>query len=279
MIGNWTGIKLSPEMRPVLYECIINLLSTNEDMAVRLTASSTLKLAIDDFDFNAEQFKLYLDSAFNLLFALLKEVQECETKMHVLNVMSLVVERVGQTIRPHSDALLYYLPLLWQESDDHDMLRCAIVSTLVQLVKAFGSDSDQLNSFLLPIIKLGTDVTQGAIVYLQEDSLDLWLTVLENSVTMSSELMGLFDNMPNLLEYSSENLRMCLLISYVHLLLAPEMVMRAQGHRLIAVCDNLLGDMRPEGILLLTRLVETFIRALPDLGCQVVKPVLRKVFE
>lgn len=119
--------------------------------------------------------------------------------MHVLNVMTLMVERVGQIIRPHFDALVHYLPLLWQESEEHNMLRCAIVSTLVQIVKALGSVSAELNPFLLPVIQLGTDVNQSAIVYLLEDTLELWLTVLENSTTMTNELMQLFNNMPALL--------------------------------------------------------------------------------
>lgn len=110
-----------------------------------------------------------------------------------------MVERVGQIIRPHFDALVHYLPLLWQESEEHNMLRCAIVSTLVQIVKALGTVSKELNPFLIPIIQLGTDVNQGAIVYLLEDTLELWLTVLENSPAMTNELMQLFANMPPLL--------------------------------------------------------------------------------
>lgn len=81
LIGNWTGIKLSSDLRPALYECVTSLLESNEDMAVRLTASMSLRHAIDDFDFNSERFKPYLDRAFNLLFNLLKEAKECETKV------------------------------------------------------------------------------------------------------------------------------------------------------------------------------------------------------
>ena len=55
--------------------------------------------------------------------------------MHVLYVLSFIVERVGTAIRPHANSLVQYLPMLWEESDNHNMLRCAIVSTLVQLVK------------------------------------------------------------------------------------------------------------------------------------------------
>lgn len=50
-------------------------------MAVRLTASTALRHAIDDFEFVSDQFLPYLDITFNLLFNLLKEAQECETKV------------------------------------------------------------------------------------------------------------------------------------------------------------------------------------------------------
>lgn len=46
-----------------------------------------------------------------------------------------MVERVGSGIRPHVGALSSYLPALWQQSEEHNMLRCAIVSTLVHLEK------------------------------------------------------------------------------------------------------------------------------------------------
>lgn len=119
--------------------------------------------------------------------------------MHVLNVLSLIVERVGLSIRPHANSLISYLPLLWIESEEHNMLRCAIVSTLVQLVKALGSASVGLSDFLLSVIKLGTDRNQPAIVYLLEDCLELWLAVLENSTAMTDGLISLFDNMAGLM--------------------------------------------------------------------------------
>ncbi|KAJ8915196.1 hypothetical protein NQ315_015419 [Exocentrus adspersus] len=279
LIGRWTGIKLSCELRPALYECIINLLAPDEDMAVRLTAASTLRYAIDDFEFNCDQFKDYMFSAFNLLFGLLREAVECETKMQVLNVMTLLLERMGNTIQPHSESLIQYLPHLWQESEDHNMLRCAIVATLVQLVKALGGVKPELNPFLLPIIQLGTDTTQNAIVYLLEDSLDLWLAVLEYSTTMTNELMQLFNNMLPLLEYSTENFRGCLLISLAHLLLAPELVMRTHGAQIIQVCDGLMADLKNEGIVMLMKLVETFIRAVPLLGTETTMPILPRIFQ
>lgn len=82
LIGNWTGIKLCPELRPALYMTTLSLLHSDEDMAVRLTASTTLRHAVDDFEFNCEQFRPYLEPAFSLLFNLLKEAHECDTKVY-----------------------------------------------------------------------------------------------------------------------------------------------------------------------------------------------------
>lgn len=55
--------------------------------------------------------------------------------MHVLHVLSFIIERVGSGIKPHIGALSSYLPELWQQSEMHHLLRCAIVSTLIHLEK------------------------------------------------------------------------------------------------------------------------------------------------
>lgn len=278
LIGRWTGIKLSREYRPALYECIVGLLQPDEDIVVRLTAATALRFAVDDFEFNSEQFKHYMFAAFDLLFELLKKASECDTKMQVLNVMAVVLERMGGVLMPHSDALVQYLPHLWNESEGHYMLRGAIVATLVQLVRSMGGVPEELCPFLLPIIQLGTDTSQGAIIYLLEDALDLWTAVLEYSASMTNDLMQLFNNMPILLDYSTEILRTCLYISLAHLLLAPELVMRNQGTQLITTCATLMGDLNNEGIVMLMRLVETFTRTIPQLGSETVMPILPKIF-
>ena len=83
LIGKWTGVKFAQENRPVLYELCINLLSSEEDFVVRLSTALTLKSSIDEFEFDPDQFMTYLPSIFGLLFNLLKEAHECDTKMQV----------------------------------------------------------------------------------------------------------------------------------------------------------------------------------------------------
>ncbi|KAL8203828.1 UNVERIFIED_CONTAM: Importin-11 [Gekko kuhli] len=157
-------------------------------------------LPVDDFEFRTDQFLPYLESMFTLLFQLLQEVTECDTKMHVLHVLSCVIERVNVQIRPYVGCLVQYLPLLWKQSEEHNMLRCAILTTLIHLVQGLGADSKNLYPFLLPVIQLSTDVSQPPHVYLLEDGLELWLVTLENSPCLTPELLRIFQNMSALLD-------------------------------------------------------------------------------
>lgn len=44
-------------------------------------------------------------------------------------------ERAGGDINPYVGVVSSYLPILWQQSEGHNMMRCAILSTLIQLEK------------------------------------------------------------------------------------------------------------------------------------------------
>lgn len=56
-------------------------------------------------------------------------------QMNVLNVMSLLIELLGNQMKPFLGTLLQLLPALWDASHEHNLLRCAIISTLVHVVK------------------------------------------------------------------------------------------------------------------------------------------------
>jgi len=95
LIGQWLTVRLNPEYRPELYNILIGLLNPEQDMAVRLAATSTLRCAIDDFDFSSEHFIEYLEPMAFSLYKLLVSVRECDTKVlkclfYNLNFQTLV---------------------------------------------------------------------------------------------------------------------------------------------------------------------------------------------
>ncbi|XP_070542667.1 importin-11-like [Ptychodera flava] len=275
LIGQWVGVKLSTDLRPTVYEALLPLLADTEDTVVRITAAQTLKICVDDFEFKTVQFMPYLESSFELLFQLLQQVSECDTKMQALHVMSFVIERVERQIRPYVSSLIQYLPLLWEESADYNMLRCAILTTLIHLVMGLGSDSVSLYSFLLPVIKFSTDVTQPPHVYLLEDGIDLWLETLHHAPAITSELLQVFANMPALLELGSETSKTCFNIITSYLLLGPKEFLQLYSGTIVNACTSHLGnDVKPEGIVMALRVMENVLKVFPVEGSEMFKQLL-----
>lgn len=277
LIGQWISVKFKSELRPLLYEAILNLMQ-DPDLVVRIETATTLKLAVDDFEFRTEQFLPYLESIFSLLFQLLQQVTECDTKMHVLHVISCVIERVNVQIRPYVECLVQYLPLLWKQSDEHNMLRCAILTTLIHLVQGLGAESKNLYPFLLPVIQLSTDVTQPPHVYLLEDGLELWLVTLENSPSITPELLRIFQNMPALLAMSSENLRTCFQIVNAYIFLSSSEFLQNYAAALCQSFCELLKDITTEGQVQVLKVVEIAIKVNPALGTHMFQSLLPSVF-
>ncbi|XP_063114298.1 importin-11 isoform X1 [Cavia porcellus] len=278
LIGQWISVKFKSDLRPMLYEAICNLLQ-DQDLVVRIETATTLKLTVDDFEFRTDQFLPYLETMFTLLFQLLQQVTECDTKMHVLHVLSCVIERVNMQIRPYVGCLVQYLPLLWKQSEEHNMLRCAILTTLIHLVQGLGADSKNLYPFLLPVIQLSTDVSQPPHVYLLEDGLELWLVTLENSPCITPELLRVFQNMSPLLELSSENLRTCFKIINGYIFLSSTEFLQTYAVGLCQSFCELLKEITTEGQVQVLKVVENALKVNPVLGPQMFQPILPYVFK
>uniref|UniRef100_A0A8C3G460 Importin-11 n=1 Tax=Cyclopterus lumpus TaxID=8103 RepID=A0A8C3G460_CYCLU len=281
LIGQWISVKFKSDLRPLLYEVILSLMQ-DPDLVVRQLQTFVLILnsrsPVDDFEFRTEQFLPYLESIFGLLFQLLQQVTECDTKMQVLHVISCVIERVNIQIRPYVGCLVQYLPLLWKQSEEHNMLRCAILTTLIHLVQGLGSECKNLYSFLLPVIQLSTDVTLPPHVYLLEDGLELWLVTLENSPAITPELLRIFQNMSALLDLSSENLRTCFQIVNAYLYLSATDFLQNYAESLCRSFCNLLKDVTNEGQVQVLKVVEIALKVSPVLGAHIFQPLLPAVF-
>ncbi|XP_075695331.1 importin-11 isoform X1 [Rhinoderma darwinii] len=277
LIGQWVSVKFKADLRPSLYQAILNLLQ-DQDLVVRIETATTLKLAVDDFEFRTEQFLPYLESIFSLLFQLLQQVTECDSKMQVLHVLSCVIERVNLQIRPFVGCLVQYLPLLWKQSEEHNMLRCAILTTLIHLVKGLGGDSQSLYPFLLPVIQLSTDVSQPPHIYLLEDGLELWLVTLENCPSFTPELLRIFQNMSALLELSSENLRIGFKIINAYMVFVSSEFLQIYGAGLCQSFLEVLKDITMEGQVQVLKVVENVLMSNPDVGPQIFHALLPPVF-
>jgi hypothetical protein len=71
-------------------------------------------------------------------------------------------------------------------------------------LQGLGTSCASLYDFLVPVICVATDLSQPDSVYLLEDGLELWLTVLHNSVQMTPPLFQLASNIAPILGKKNE---------------------------------------------------------------------------
>ncbi|XP_047739577.1 importin-11 [Hyalella azteca] len=296
LVGQWTDVRFSAENRPLLYEACIHLLSTDSDFVVRYYTAMTLRTAIDDFDFDRKCFVPYLSSVVTLLFNLLKEAKECDVKMQILNVLSILIEVMGVEVREAAGPLVQFLPQLWHDSEHHNLLRCAILTTLTHLVSCMGRDSIAMHDFLLKVLHLSTDTTHASHVYLLEDGLQLWYCVLENTPSLPaavsgcvtgaesnnlpevhSNLLQLYANLLPVLDASTDYLQGCTQITTAYILLCPTHFLHRYGRELLQVLGGLASDLKAEGLVLVLRMLEAVVRTCSVDGVLLVTPLVAKI--
>lgn len=287
LIGQWCGVRASQCLRPAMYEALLApLASRDEDAAVKLAAAEALRSTIDDFNFDVEQFAPYAPHAIAALYELLVESEECDTKMHVLHVVSCVTERCGAGVARGGGAgsLTAYLPQLWHHAaaHQHNMLRAAALSALVHLLKALGDCTLTIRPWILSVVNESTRLSEPAHVYLLEDALELWLAVLETSTSADPATIQLAENLYPIIEQSTEHHRIVVYIMQAYSLLCPEEFLLGAGGRCLSLLDDMMADMRSDGVLSVLKMAEICLSVtLPErntfLGVKVVWPILIRV--
>lgn len=87
--------------RTLVYQIFQYLLGKDDklnDVVVRVTAGRQLKNIIDPFGFTPEEFMPFAQPLLNGIMSLIQEVELSETKMALLNTISVIVVRMQQHV-------------------------------------------------------------------------------------------------------------------------------------------------------------------------------------
>ncbi len=101
ILGQWLPVKTGLN-RPLVYQIFIHLLDQQDplnDRVVRITAGRQFKNVVDPFEFDAEQFMPYAPEILGRLMALIEEVELSDTKLALLNTVSVVVVRMEHHVK------------------------------------------------------------------------------------------------------------------------------------------------------------------------------------
>ena len=272
ILGQWISIRVSKQSRPLVYQIFQHLLRKDQplnDEVVRVTAGRQFKRIADDWEFSSEDFLPYAAEILTRLMELVEEVELGETKMALLNTISVIVERLEHHITPFASRIVSLLPPLWEQSGDEHLMKQAILTILTRLIGAMKADSRDFHPLVLPIIKGAVEPNSDTQLYLLDDALDLWATIIAQTLPESPnpDLLGLSQYLLHILTLGSEAFRKALEITESYILLSPTTILSDSFRpQLLGVLSSLLGELKPDASGSVTKVVELLIRAADGLG-------------
>lgn len=275
VLGAWVA-EIPQEARPGCYNALISLLSS-DDMCLQLTALSTFKTLIDDWNFYEDQFLEFCWPVLRCLFSMAHTASEFDTQLQVFSLISLIVERLAEKIQPYAGAILETLPDVWQHGESQTMLRMQVVIVLQKLVVSLDTHSPSAYGIILPILHYATSPDHHEATALLEDGMLLWRTVLKYSRSLPPELLRMFPNLVKVLELGFEHLQVGVQILESYLLVEGSSFFDVYGQQACALFVGIFGEVKEKGMLLTIPVLDTYLCCLPIEGPRVLEPALQKL--
>ncbi|KAL8949896.1 MAG: hypothetical protein Q9222_004034 [Ikaeria aurantiellina] len=263
VLGQWLSVKDGMD-RPLIYQIFQHLLDKDQplnDLIVRITAGKQLKNVILPFDFSFEAFRPYASNILRKLLHLIDEVVMTETKLALLSTLSMLIQSAEEEIEPFADLILSFLPSVWEQADTEYLTKQSVLGILTTLTSAIKNNSDQYHSMIIPLIGSSVDVESDTRVYLIDDAMDLWATLLQR--TRPSSVPSVLPLVPHLfpiLQVDSDLLRKALEIMETYIYLAPLQFLSSTDLFLGRFTTLLKSGSKREAAGLVLTMIELLIR-------------------
>ncbi|KAK2466318.1 hypothetical protein APHAL10511_001960 [Amanita phalloides] len=209
LIGKWVSESCyTPKDRKV-WEILVHLLQdhgSGTDTVVRLTAAVAVRECVDTIDFDPHVLEPFLPTIVSELVSLMGEADTMESKRRIDNTLNSVIEQSGDKIIPLINTITAPLPQLWTTARDDWLFKGSLLVTVTRLVESVKAESTPLGGIVVPLVR--ESISPGAISHLDEDGLNLWLSSLRNTMTISSVngAPALAELFPRALELLATNL-------------------------------------------------------------------------
>jgi len=103
-------------------------------------------------------------------FKLIEDVQEFDSKVQVLNFISVLLEHAGDKIIPFASQLSQFFQMIWDESAGESLLQIQLLTALKTFVSSLGFQSPLSYHVLIPILQNGVNIDSPDALNLLEDS-------------------------------------------------------------------------------------------------------------
>ncbi|GMH26512.1 hypothetical protein Nepgr_028355 [Nepenthes gracilis] len=260
ILGQWVS-EIKDDTKPKVYYAAVRLLE-DRDIAVRLAACRTLCSLIEDSNFSENDFIDLLPRCWDLCFKLVDEVQEFDSKVQVLNLISVLIGHIGQ-VTPYADKLLEFFQKVWEESSDESLLQIQLLIGLRNLVISLDYQSPVCYNMVLPILQRGIDVNGPDELNLLEDSMLLWEATLSHAPSLVPQMFDYFPCLVEIIERSFDHLKVAVEIIEDYIVLGGTEFLNRHSSIVSKLLDLIVGNVNDRGLLSVLPVVEILVQCYP----------------
>lgn len=272
ILGQWVSEIKEDSRRPV-YCAMIKLLQ-DPDLCVRLAANRSLCFLIEDANFTEQDFSDLLPHCWDLCFKLMDEVQEFDSKVQVLNSISILLAHVGGIV-PYTSELVRFFQKAWEESSGESLLQIQLLTALKNFVTALGFQSPMCYNMLLPILRYGIDVNSPD--ELLEDSIHLWDATISHAPSMVPQLLECFPSLLEILERSFDHLKVAADITEGYIILGGNDFLSLHASTVARLLDLVVGNVNDRGLLSIFPVIELLIQCFATEVPSLISNTLQKL--
>eukprot|EP00250_Pteridium_aquilinum_P001245 c11455_g1_i1 orf=570-3623(-) len=277
LLGQWVS-KIEGDIRQPVYTALIDLLGDG-DLAVQLAACRSLSHLIDDVHFYEKDFVAFVPMCLERLFQFMSRAQEFDSKLQVFNLVSLIIDRLGESILPCTESLISFLPQVWRDSEGQSLLRIQIMVALQRLISALGPQSPVCYEFLFPILDYSTNINQPDELNMLEDGLQLWQTTLKHAPAITPQILTLFPHLVPVMDRNSEHLQIAMKIIESYVLLAGAGFLHLHATSVVHILNTVVGNVNEKGMMCSLPVVEMLIQCFPTDAPGLLEGILQKLLK
>ncbi|KAJ4970515.1 hypothetical protein NE237_003614 [Protea cynaroides] len=274
ILGQWVS-EIKDDTKRLVYCALIKLLQ-DKDLAVRLASCRSLSFLIEDANFSEQNFMDLLPTCWGLCFKLVEEVQEFDSKVQVLNLISVLIAHVNGVI-PFANKLVEFFQKVWDESSGESLLQIQLLIALRNFVVALGPQSPICYNMLLPILQRGIDINSPDELNLLEDSVMLWEATLSQAPSLVPQLLGFFPFLMEIIERSFDHLQVAIGIIESYIILGGAEFLNMHASSVAKLFELIVRNVNDRGLLSTLPIIELLVQCFPMEAPSLMSSTLQKL--
>lgn len=218
VINEWIG---SSKNRSTIYQLLIELLQPNNpvnDLVVKISAVHTLKVVVEDGDFQKKEFVPYLNEFIKLLLSL--DLDLVESKLFLFQTIARIIDECNPLI--DHETLMNVLSVVPNYWENEPILKNSLMRVLKSLIVSLNENSVETHQIAFQLINSCCRENSEYYALLSEDGFDIWLAMLVYAPTYTESMNNLFGLMPDALRDLTEILPTLISILRSYSLLSPD---------------------------------------------------------